>query len=651
MENFEVNITSPFNHIAMSLSGGGIRAVGYHLGTLDYLDRIGLLKEVHTLSSVSGGSLVAIGYALSLKKGESFQEFYDNLCEFLPEVNTFEELLKILENPAPTVASGSNTLITALANVYREKYFEKYYGDPTFGVFLDQEPEIHLKELVFNATEFKTGVGFRFQTGLHGNLIGNSKVSISEKLARDIRMSDIMAASSCIPGGMEPLMFPQDFHWPGDPTGASLGLKAGSRPRCEEVEAELERKYNVNNIPLMDGGIYDNQGITSIILAQARIHKKRKKLQSENPVDDSIHDETDLEPQRPRHWARWILNSMEGASDVEHQKDMGEVDLFIVSDTPIHSDPMYSIPSREKKKGTKERIRELKLGTVNVLGWVATIALVLSVLVSASFIGTAPDLVAVIAQNLGLDPSTALWERVLVYVYYAVLVIQISVVGFAVFLMFRFRRITSQSVNKMVSILPRMSQPVWSYAKNLTLGTLIDMVSLRASSMTALTGKIFMHRVRQMGYSLLYSHDHFGKKVLDNNINDTLHAEHNSNIPDFAKDPSDAAEQVTHLAATMETKLWVNEPEDENERDDLEILIAAGHISTCFNIIEYLWEYHRNEEGELAEEMLPLFNQAKSDWLHLNEDPYWLLDIRENEGKPRGELFWRKFPERKAKKA
>ena len=201
--------------------------------------------------------------------------------------------------------------------------------------------------------------------------------------------------------------------------------------------------------------------------------------------------------------------------------------------------------------------------------------------------------------------------------------------------------------------MPPMSQPIWSYAKNLTIGQLIDMIALRASSMSALTAKIFMHRVRQLGYSLLYSHDHFERRVLDNNINDTLHAEHNPNVPDFAKDPSDAAERVTEIAATMETKLWVNEPENKNERDDLENLIAAGQISTCFNIIEHLWEYHRNEDGELADEMVPLFEQVKADWMHLNEDPYWLLDIREKAGKKRGQLFWHKplFKKRKSKRA
>ena len=53
----------PFERIALSLSGGGTRAMGFHLGTLSYLDRVGLLEKVRILSTVSGGSAIGIGYA------------------------------------------------------------------------------------------------------------------------------------------------------------------------------------------------------------------------------------------------------------------------------------------------------------------------------------------------------------------------------------------------------------------------------------------------------------------------------------------------------------------------------------------------------------------------------------------------------------
>lgn len=49
-------ITGRFEKIALSLSGGGVRAVGFHLGTMGMLDRLGLLERVEIISTVSGAA-------------------------------------------------------------------------------------------------------------------------------------------------------------------------------------------------------------------------------------------------------------------------------------------------------------------------------------------------------------------------------------------------------------------------------------------------------------------------------------------------------------------------------------------------------------------------------------------------------------------
>jgi predicted acylesterase/phospholipase RssA len=605
----------PFRNIALSLSGGGVRAVGYHLGTLDYLHRAGLLARVHTLSSVSGGSLIGIGYALSLKKGESFQEFYENICEFLPELNTLEDLLRILERREPPVASGSRTMITALAEVYRERYLARYYGDPTFAVFWEKEPVIPLKEIIFNATEFKSGFAFRFQKSEEKGVIGNAMLCLQEEHAKAIRMSDIMAASSCIPGGMEPLMFPQDFHWPGDEW--QRGGKS-KRPFCEQVEDYLRDRYNITSVPLMDGGVYDNQGITSIILTLAR------KLRVSKGVDeDTLFDQiSSLEPIRPRDWARWVLRSMEECSDVKNQKDMGDVDLFIVSDTPILRDPMYAVTPRSNssRTGFKHWIRNLTLGTIDKFVWVITFLLSISLFM---------------LPKMSVKPTLA--YTVFFYTEAAFLVLLILItVGSLVLIRIKGRQLAEAAVE----VMPPMKRQWWSYAKSLRVGQIWDMTSLRASSMSALTSRIFMNRIRQLGYSLLYSHEEFEKRVMDNNINDigSITAGGGGDLPEFVKSPTVATQAVVKRAAEMGTKLWIDKP--DRARHDLDVLIAAGHVSTCFNVIEYLWQSHRDENGHLKENVRDLFEFAKADWQRLNEDPYWLVDDRQGAGRKPGVSFW-----------
>ncbi|MGB5345332.1 MAG: patatin-like phospholipase family protein [Woeseia sp.] len=615
MQSEHVLPDHPFKNIALSLSGGGVRAVGYHRGTLDYLHRSGLLDRVQTLSSVSGGSLVGIGYALSLKKGEPFQDFYDNICEFLPELNTLEDLLKILERREPPVASGSRTMITALAEVYRERYLARYYEDPTFAVFWEKEPVIPLKEIIFNATEFKSGFAFRFQKSEHNGVIGNAMLRLSEEHAKAIRMSDIMAASSCIPGGMEPLMFPQDFHWPGD-----VWRRGGKseRPYCENVENYLRDRYGITSVPLMDGGVYDNQGITSIILTLARRFRVSKGVD-----EDTLYDQiASLEPIRPRDWARWVLGSMEQASDVSNKKDLGDVDLFIVSDTPILRDPMYAVVQRPHTahKGFKHWLRNLSLGAIDKFVWVTTFLLAISFFMVPKPPAGAPL------------PYTIFFYTETVFLF----MLMILTVGSLVLIRVKGRQLTEAAIE----VMPPMKRQWWSYAKRLRVGQIWDMTTLRATSMSALTSRIFMNRIRQLGYSLLYSHEEFEKRVMDNNINDigSITAGNSGDLPEFVKSPSIAVQFVVTRAAEMGTKLWIDKP--AHERHDLDVLIAAGHVSTCFNVIEYLWQSQRDENGEILESCRELYEFVQADWQRLNENPYWLVDERQQVGREPGKLFW-----------
>ena len=49
--NQEKNITGRIERIALSLSGGGVRAAGFHHGTICMLERLGLLEKVRIISS------------------------------------------------------------------------------------------------------------------------------------------------------------------------------------------------------------------------------------------------------------------------------------------------------------------------------------------------------------------------------------------------------------------------------------------------------------------------------------------------------------------------------------------------------------------------------------------------------------------------
>jgi len=246
------NNTPPFDEIALTLSGGGYRAAAFHLGTLDMLHRLGLLQSVRVLSTVSGGTLTGLKYALSVTEGNTFEEFYREFYSFLGTTNVIGAGLAGLKPPKQSpFANQMPSLIRSAAEVFASP---NMLGSKTFGLIL-QDQTSHLREASFNATEFRTANYFRFQRSASSKArIGNGNLSVRREVAEMIRLADIAAASSCFPSGFEPIRFPDDFLWPQD---------------VEEIRRLLGRSFT-ECVPLMDGGIFDNQGVDSVVRAYER---------------------------------------------------------------------------------------------------------------------------------------------------------------------------------------------------------------------------------------------------------------------------------------------------------------------------------------------------------------------------------------------
>ena len=266
--------------IGLAFSGGGYRAASFSLGVLSYLNKIkikdeSLLKKVIALSTVSGGTITGTKYAIDIKKGESFDAIYKSLYDFMSQTDLINLSLDNLISPKNWRKNRVKSLINAVSDVYDRELFR---GD-TFGVLLTDENPTHLKHISFNATEFANAAQFRFQRSEkiinpredepERGIIGNYYYQIPEHIARNVRMSDILAASSCFPGGFEPINFPDDFQITVSAEELNVSFKEGILP-----------------VGLMDGGIVDNQGIEPLLLAEARMKRNRD---SENLTNDSTN--------------------------------------------------------------------------------------------------------------------------------------------------------------------------------------------------------------------------------------------------------------------------------------------------------------------------------------------------------------------------
>jgi NTE family protein len=215
--------------LALCLSGGGYRAMLFHLGAIWYLNDARYLPELARVSTVSGASITAAVLAtrwkdLQFEKGRAVN-FEETVVLPIRELacNTIDVGSMLSGILLPTV-SINDRVITKLAT--------HLFGDATLQDFVD-EPRF-----VINATNVQTGSLFRFSKPYLADW------RIGRILKPKTRVAVAVAASAAFP----PLLSPARL--------------ATEHDRWTDLNTDY---YGyppfTTNIMLTDGGVYDNMGI------------------------------------------------------------------------------------------------------------------------------------------------------------------------------------------------------------------------------------------------------------------------------------------------------------------------------------------------------------------------------------------------------
>ncbi len=300
---------TPFANIAISFSGGGYRATAFHLGILTYLSSkkfndISLLERTRILSTVSAGTFTGVKYAATIKKGGTIKDCYKSMYGFMSDCDLVSRTLEYLSDDSNWEGEKQRTLINAFAAVYHREFESE-----TFGLLWEENP-IHLKEIYFNATEFNFALPFRFhkseKTGAKEDFIGNKKIHIPVDVAKEIRLSDIIAASSCFPFGFEPINFPDDFMYPGADKLNDKSLLPHNVYDGDKIEYP---------IGLMDGSIDDNQGVDAVVTAEERMKQypeDLKKFCSDDNKAVDLYIVSDVSPPLMESYIRSTTDKIPG---------------------------------------------------------------------------------------------------------------------------------------------------------------------------------------------------------------------------------------------------------------------------------------------------------------------------------------------------
>lgn len=277
----------PFDEIGLALSGGGFRAAAFSLGALSYLDRMWykneqdrLLKHVTFITSTSGGSITNAYYSVSSCKADfDFKKFYNELKSFLTGDQVLEKAVDFLGDTAAWDEKGKQVIGTDghqktievsknqnLINSFAKAYDALLFKGAQFDAFFQNACPSPLKAVCLNSTELNNGISFRFQTNgkpENVNICGNYYLHFNDpSVVKQLKISDMVAASSCFPSGFEPIVYPADFIHPGL-TDVNQMLNA--------IDYKNNNPLNLDKITgqpfcLVDGGVVDNQGLYSLMM-------------------------------------------------------------------------------------------------------------------------------------------------------------------------------------------------------------------------------------------------------------------------------------------------------------------------------------------------------------------------------------------------
>ncbi len=242
-------------NLGLALSGGGSRAIAFHLGCLRALHDLNLLDRVQVISSVSGGSIISALYAYS---NDSFKEFEKRVLELLSrglhrdicrQAFRPDSLWKVVKLSVVAsvcfairmlyrllrVATGSSMLapinppperMFSRTEVFKDIIAKALFRDLTL-----RDVSREGLQTVINATELRTGSAFRFGSRSSGCW------RFGTIAPEDALLADAVAASAAYP----------------------VYLPA------------LERKYNftkngqtseLTRVLLTDGGVFENLGVS-----------------------------------------------------------------------------------------------------------------------------------------------------------------------------------------------------------------------------------------------------------------------------------------------------------------------------------------------------------------------------------------------------
>jgi len=220
--------------VGLCLSGGGYRAMLFHVGSLWRLNELGWLPKIQRISSVSGGSITAAVLGMNWKNLTFNAGVATN---FGAEVVQPTRKLAGASIDVASVVSGMLLPGVTIADRVAERYAQLVFGYASLQDF----PDPPAPEFVLCATNAQSGSLMRFSKKRLADW------QVGELSQPSISLARAVAASAAFP----PVLSPAELH-----------LKPGQMQPLDG--AALNAPPYSTDIVLSDGGVYDNLGLETV---------------------------------------------------------------------------------------------------------------------------------------------------------------------------------------------------------------------------------------------------------------------------------------------------------------------------------------------------------------------------------------------------
>ena len=165
-----------------------------------------------------------------------------------------------------------------------------------------------------------------------------------------------------------------------------------------------------------------------------------------------------------------------------------------------------------------------------------------------------------------------------------------------------------------------------TFISHLKFATLESLLMNRAKSVVMMSSEVFLKRMRQLNYSMLYDNPDWTNRRVTSTIYELCPEQTWSTLKELPEylAPSEAMQKNSEHATSMGTTLWFTA--EEKATGMPQSILAAGQYTMCYNLLHYIEQIEKDPTNltDAHRQIIALKSQLLSAWEKFKKDPLYM---------------------------